>query len=210
MRSGCSRRAACAARRRRKAPHRRHDGRDADQRRVGAADDDRRRQAAAGIGFRSGHAELQRSADRGRRGAGAVWHTESANTGFDKTLKSFNPRGSFTYRDERRRGGSRLGVQGLPRADVERVLPRLPRRQHADQPERRVAAGAAQRRRRGCSSAAACRPARLTGFWNILDDAITNITLSSTPALITKQRANADKVRAAGFEFEGDLRLLAR
>ena len=49
--------------------------------------------------------------------------------------------------------------------------------------------------------------ARVTGFWNILDDAITNITLSSTPALITKQRANADKVRAAGFEFEGDVRL---
>ena len=41
----------------------------------------------------------------------------------------------------------------------------------------------------------------------MLDDAITNITLSTTPALITKQRANADKVRAAGFEFEGDVRL---
>jgi outer membrane receptor protein involved in Fe transport len=49
--------------------------------------------------------------------------------------------------------------------------------------------------------------ARVTGFWNILDDAITNITLSSTPALITKQRANADKVRASGFEFESDARL---
>ena len=49
--------------------------------------------------------------------------------------------------------------------------------------------------------------ARLTAFWNILDDAITNITLSTTPILITKQRANADKIRAAGFEFEGDVRL---
>ena len=49
--------------------------------------------------------------------------------------------------------------------------------------------------------------ARLTAFWNILDDAITNVTLSTTPILITKQRANADKIRAAGFEFEGDVRL---
>jgi outer membrane receptor protein involved in Fe transport len=49
--------------------------------------------------------------------------------------------------------------------------------------------------------------ARVTGYWDVLDDAITNITLSITPALITKQRANADKVRARGVEFEGDLRL---
>jgi outer membrane receptor protein involved in Fe transport len=49
--------------------------------------------------------------------------------------------------------------------------------------------------------------ARATGYWNLLDDAITNVTLSSTPTLITKQRANADRIRAAGFEFEGDLRL---
>ena len=36
---------------------------------------------------------------------------------------------------------------------------------------------------------------------------ITNVTLSSTPQLITKQRANADKMRTAGVELEGDLRL---
>ena len=40
--------------------------------------------------------------------------------------------------------------------------------------------------------------ARVTGFWNVLDDTVTNITLSITPQLITKQRANADKMRAAG------------
>jgi outer membrane receptor protein involved in Fe transport len=49
--------------------------------------------------------------------------------------------------------------------------------------------------------------ARVTAFWDVLDDAITNITLSITPALITKQRANADKVRARGVEFEGEVRL---
>jgi outer membrane receptor protein involved in Fe transport len=51
--------------------------------------------------------------------------------------------------------------------------------------------------------------ARVTGFWNVLDDTVTNITLSTTPQLITKQRANADKVRAAGVEFEAELRMPA-
>jgi outer membrane receptor protein involved in Fe transport len=49
--------------------------------------------------------------------------------------------------------------------------------------------------------------ARVTGFWNVLDDAITNVTLSITPQLITNQRANADKVRSAGIELEGEARL---
>ena len=48
--------------------------------------------------------------------------------------------------------------------------------------------------------------ARVTGFWNVLDDTITNITLSSTPQLITKLRANADKMRSAGVEVEADWR----
>jgi outer membrane receptor protein involved in Fe transport len=50
---------------------------------------------------------------------------------------------------------------------------------------------------------------RVTGFWNVLDDTITNITLTITPQLITKRRANADMMRAAGFEFEGNVRLPA-
>src|SRR5258706_10686849 len=48
---------------------------------------------------------------------------------------------------------------------------------------------------------------RATAFWNVLDDTITNITLSITPQLITKQRANADKARAAGGKFESDPRV---
>jgi outer membrane receptor protein involved in Fe transport len=50
--------------------------------------------------------------------------------------------------------------------------------------------------------------ARVTGYWNVLDDVITNITVSSTPQLITKMRANADKMRTAGVEIEADVRLL--
>jgi outer membrane receptor protein involved in Fe transport len=48
--------------------------------------------------------------------------------------------------------------------------------------------------------------ARATGFWNRLTDAITNVTISTTPALITRQRQNTDTVRAAGVEFEADVR----
>lgn len=51
--------------------------------------------------------------------------------------------------------------------------------------------------------------ARVTGFWNQLDGAITNVTLTPppVPGQITRQRQNTDTVRARGIEFEADLRL---
>ena len=49
--------------------------------------------------------------------------------------------------------------------------------------------------------------ARITSFWNVLDEAITAITLSSTPQLIIRQRANADTVHASGLELEANMRL---
>jgi outer membrane receptor protein involved in Fe transport len=48
--------------------------------------------------------------------------------------------------------------------------------------------------------------ARVTAFFNQLDEAIANVTLSSTPALITRERQNADGARATGVEIEGDFR----
>jgi outer membrane receptor protein involved in Fe transport len=135
------------------------------------------------------------------------WHSISATTGFDKTLNSFNPRGSFTYRLTEVvavRGSAYKGFRAPTlnefyrgfRVGSTQTIPNealLPERLKGGDGGLLVSYGAVS--------------ARVTGFWNILDDAITNITLSSTPALITKQRANADKVRAAGFEFEGDARL---
>lgn len=44
---------------------------------------------------------------------------------------------------------------------------------------------------------------RVTGFATQLDDAITNVTLSRTPTLITRQRRNAGTIDARGVEFEG-------
>jgi outer membrane receptor protein involved in Fe transport len=46
----------------------------------------------------------------------------------------------------------------------------------------------------------------VTGFYNTLDGAIANITISTTPAQITRQRANSDEIRAFGAEFEADVR----
>jgi len=48
---------------------------------------------------------------------------------------------------------------------------------------------------------------RVTAFFNNLDGAIANVTLSSTPVLITRERRNSDKIRATGVEFEADARL---
>jgi outer membrane receptor protein involved in Fe transport len=48
--------------------------------------------------------------------------------------------------------------------------------------------------------------ARVTGFVNLLDDMVANITLGSTPQLIVRQKQNVDKARAYGIEIEGDLR----
>jgi outer membrane receptor protein involved in Fe transport len=47
---------------------------------------------------------------------------------------------------------------------------------------------------------------RITGFWNRLSDAITNVTIQTTPTLITRERQNTDTVRAAGVELEADVR----
>ena len=48
--------------------------------------------------------------------------------------------------------------------------------------------------------------ARITAFHNVLDDAISNITLTTTPALTTRERQNADQIGSSGVEVEGDLR----
>jgi outer membrane receptor protein involved in Fe transport len=48
---------------------------------------------------------------------------------------------------------------------------------------------------------------RVTAFANKLDGAIANVTLLTTPALITRIRQNSDEIRARGVEVETDLRL---
>jgi outer membrane receptor protein involved in Fe transport len=51
---------------------------------------------------------------------------------------------------------------------------------------------------------------RVTIFRNDLDDAVTNVTIATTPTLITRQRQNVGGVVAWGSELEGEWRLHAR
>ena len=48
---------------------------------------------------------------------------------------------------------------------------------------------------------------RITVYQNDLDDAVTNVTVSSTPQLITRQRMNVGSIHALGAEVEGEWRL---
>jgi outer membrane cobalamin receptor len=47
---------------------------------------------------------------------------------------------------------------------------------------------------------------RATAFWDRLEDPIANVTLSSTPALITRQRTNLGRARIRGVSVEADYR----
>jgi outer membrane receptor for ferrienterochelin and colicin len=51
---------------------------------------------------------------------------------------------------------------------------------------------------------------RGTLFFNSLDDAIANVTLTVTPTLTTRQRQNAGSVNARGFELEAERRLTSQ
>jgi outer membrane receptor protein involved in Fe transport len=50
--------------------------------------------------------------------------------------------------------------------------------------------------------------ARATWFWNDLTQAITNITIGTTATQVTRQKQNADNVRAQGLELDADVRPL--
>ena len=139
---------------------------------------------------------------------GDVWQSTSTVTGFTKSSGAFNPRASGAYRI----GASGVTVRGSVyqgfRAPTLNEFYRnfgsgntQTRPNEALDPERLTGADAGVLIARGRASA------RVTGFWNGLDEAITTVTLSTTPQLIIRQRANADTLRAAGIELEGSVRL---
>jgi len=140
---------------------------------------------------------------------GDGWHSESQNTPYNKTLASFNPRASFAYRlsgGVSIRGSAYGGFRAPTLNELYRGFRAGNTQTNPNEallPERLKGADGGVLVARGRVSA------RVTGFWNVLDDTITNVTLSTTPQLITKQRANADQMRSAGLEFESDVRLPA-
>ncbi len=138
-----------------------------------------------------------------------IWQSSSQTSSFSQTIGSVNPRLSVAYLV----GNSgmavlRGSVYGGFRAPTLNELYRsvqvgndvtLPN--EALTPERLRAGDAGVVVSRGRASA------RITGFWSVLDDTITNDTLSTSPSLNIRQRQNADTMRSAGVEFEADLRL---
>jgi outer membrane receptor protein involved in Fe transport len=136
------------------------------------------------------------------------WRSTSLITGFEKSSGSFNPRASGSYRV----GESGVTVRGAVyhgfRAPTLNEFYRnfgsgntQTRPNEALNPERLTGGDVGLLIGRGRVSA------RVTGFYNVLDEAITTITISSTPQLIVRQRANADRLRASGVEIEGDFRV---
>ena len=140
---------------------------------------------------------------------GDRWHTQSQNTSYNKTLGSFNPRASVAYRlggGLSLRGSAYKGFRAPTLNELYRGFRAGNTQTNPNEalaPERLTGGDGGVLATRGRLSA------RVTGFWNVLDDVITNVTLSTTPQLITKQRANADKMRTAGVEFETAVRLPA-
>ncbi|HEX7808793.1 MAG TPA: TonB-dependent receptor, partial [Thermoanaerobaculia bacterium] len=56
----------------------------------------------------------------------------------------------------------------------------------------------------GFEIGARARNARLTLFWMSVEDTIANVTLTTTPALITRQRQNLGSTRSIGAELDAD------
>jgi outer membrane receptor protein involved in Fe transport len=141
---------------------------------------------------------------------GDVWRSQSAQSGFAKSSGSFNPRASASYRI----GDSGVFVRGAAyhgfRAPTLNEFYRnisvgntQTRPNETLEPERLTGGDVGVMVTRGPLSA------RITGFWNVLDEAITAITISSTPQLIIRQRANADTVHASGIEMEASMQFAA-
>jgi len=138
---------------------------------------------------------------------GDRWTSESLG-GFEKASGSFNPRASAAWRLGHSgvtvRGSAYQGFRAPTLNEFYRSFSAgstLTRPNEALDPERLTGGDLGVQASRGRASV------RVTGFWNVLDQAITAITVSSTPTQIIRQRANADKVRANGAEIEGDVRL---
>jgi outer membrane receptor protein involved in Fe transport len=139
---------------------------------------------------------------------GDSWRSESLDSLNTQTAGSFSPRVSVVYRVGDTGVSVRGAVYGGFRAPTLNELYRgfrdgndVTTPNGALTPERLKAGEGGVLFARGRASA------RVTGFWNVLDDSIVSVTLATSPSLNVRQRQNADKLRSVGVEMEGDLRL---
>jgi outer membrane receptor protein involved in Fe transport len=137
-----------------------------------------------------------------------AWHSASLSSPFSQTKGAFNPRLSVAYRFGESGVAVRGGVAGGFRAPTLNELYRRTQRgndvtlaNEALTPEHLRMADAGVVFSRGRAGA------RVTGFWSVLDDTVTNVTVSTSPSLNSRQRQNAGSMRSTGVEFEADVRL---
>jgi outer membrane receptor protein involved in Fe transport len=138
---------------------------------------------------------------------GDTWDSKSRLSGFTKSSQAFSPRAAAAYRVSDLlsvRGAVYHGFRAPTLNEFYRNFSAgntLTRANEALGPERMTGGDA------GVVIGNARASARVTGFWNSLDNAITAITLTSTPAQIVKLRSNADRLESKGVELEGNVRL---
>jgi len=139
---------------------------------------------------------------------GDAWNSSSDTSSFSQTVGAFSPRLSAAYRAGDTGFVIRGSVYGGFRAPTLSELYRsfqvgndltLPNERLT--PERLKSADA------GLSFSLGITSVRITGFWSILNDAVTSVTIATSPELNVRRRENADRIRSRGLELEGDIRL---
>jgi len=138
---------------------------------------------------------------------GDTWDSESL-VGFTKSSSAFSPRAAAAYRVN-----DLISVRGAVYHGFRApTLNEFYRNFSAGNTQTRANAALDPERMTGGDAGLLIgnprTSARITMFWNRLDNAITAITLSTTPTQIIKQRANADRVKANGVELEGNARVM--
>jgi outer membrane receptor protein involved in Fe transport len=142
-------------------------------------------------------------------GAGArgeIWRSELRDSGEHRTLAGLFPRASIAWRASDVLS-LRAAVHNAYRTPTINELYRpfrvgnaLTHANAALVPEESIGIEGAALLRRGPAAL------RVVGFWTRLNDAVVNVTLESSPALIVRERQNAGRIRAAGVEIEADAR----
>ncbi len=139
---------------------------------------------------------------------GDIWHSTSNQTSNSKSSHAINPRASASYRIADSGVTVRGAVyRGFRAPTLNEFYRNFSSGNTQTRPNEELGPETLTGGDAGILISHGPASARVTGFWTVLDDAITTVTLSSTPQAIIRQRANADTLRAAGVELEGELRV---
>jgi outer membrane cobalamin receptor len=139
---------------------------------------------------------------------GDAWHSSSDTSSFSQTVGAFSPRLSLAYRA----GDSGLSIRGSVFGGFR--APTLSELYRSFQvgndmtvPNETLTPERLKSAETGVSFTRSVASIRVTGFWSVLDDAVTSVTIATSPELNLRRRENADRIRSRGLEFEGDVRL---